>query len=92
MLLLGQRVINNIREKIFGAVLRQEMAFFDQSRTGELINRLSADTSLVGQALTSNISDGLRALAQISVGISMMVQLGVLFFDHVTHSVILMDF
>lgn len=70
----GQRIINSLREKIFGAVLRQEMAFFDQRRTGELINRLSADTSLVGQALTGNISDGLRALAQISVGISMMVQ------------------
>lgn len=51
------------------------MAFFDLSRTGELVNRLSADTSLVGQALTNNISDGLRALAQISVGVSMMVQL-----------------
>lgn len=59
---------------VFGAVLRQEMAFFDQSRTGELITRLSADTSLVGQALTSNISDGLRSLAQISVGLCMMVQ------------------
>jgi ATP-binding cassette subfamily B (MDR/TAP) protein 10 len=71
----GQRIINSLREKIFGAVLRQEMAFFDQRRTGELINRLSADTSLVGQALTGNISDGLRALAQISVGISMMFYL-----------------
>ncbi|XP_062503697.1 ATP-binding cassette sub-family B member 10, mitochondrial-like [Corticium candelabrum] len=71
----GQKVIRRLREMVFGAVLRQEMAFFDQSRTGELITRLSADTSLVGQALTSNISDGLRSLAQISVGLCMMFYL-----------------
>lgn len=51
------------------------MAFFDRTRTGELINRLSADTAVVGRSLTDNLSDGLRAVAQAVGGVSMMVGL-----------------
>ena len=53
--------------------MTQETAFFDKTRTGEVINRLSADTILVGKALTDNVSDGLRAVAQAIAGVSMMV-------------------
>lgn len=51
------------------------MAFFDRTRTGELINRLSADTAVVGRSITDNLSDGLRAVAQAAAGVSMMVSL-----------------
>lgn len=49
------------------------MGFFDKNRTGELINRLSADTAVVGRSITDNLSDGLRAVAQAAAGVSMMV-------------------
>ncbi|KAI8983895.1 P-loop containing nucleoside triphosphate hydrolase protein [Pilobolus umbonatus] len=49
------------------------MAFFDKNRTGELISRLSAGTTIIGKCLTNNVSDGLRALATASVGSSMML-------------------
>lgn len=55
--------------------MRQEMGFFDKTKTGELVNRLSADTTLVGQSVTQNISDGLRAVAQATGGVGMMVGL-----------------
>ncbi|XP_036210684.1 ATP-binding cassette sub-family B member 10, mitochondrial isoform X5 [Myotis myotis] len=71
----GQRIVNRLRASLFSSVLRQEVAFFDKTRTGELINRLSSDTALLGRSLTENLSDGLRAGAQASVGIGMMVQL-----------------
>ena len=51
------------------------MAFFDKNRTGELINRLSADTAVVGRSVTDNLSDGLRAVAQAAAGVSMMVSM-----------------
>lgn len=51
------------------------MAFFDRTRTGELINRLSVDTAVVGRSLTDNLSDGLRSVAQAVAGVSMMVSL-----------------
>ncbi|KAK2489337.1 hypothetical protein MC885_004421 [Smutsia gigantea] len=68
----GQRIVNRLRASLFSSVLRQEVAFFDKTRTGELINRLSADTALLGRSVTENVSDGLRAGAQASVGIGMM--------------------
>ena len=49
------------------------MAFFDKNKTGELINRLSSDASLVSQCLTSNVSDALRSSVLCSAGIGMMV-------------------
>lgn len=65
--------MRNLRASVFSSILRQEVAFFDRSRTGELINRLSADTAVVGRSITDNLSDGLRAVAQAAAGVSMMV-------------------
>lgn len=65
--------MKQMRQSLFGSIVKQEMAFFDKTKTGELINRLSTDTSLVGQSLTMNISDGLRSTAQAIGGVSMMV-------------------
>lgn len=58
---------------MFSSLLKQEVAFFDKTRTGELINRLSSDTALLGRSVTENLSDGLRAGAQASVAVGMMV-------------------
>ncbi|KAL0608809.1 ATP-binding cassette sub-family B member 10, mitochondrial [Plecturocebus cupreus] len=68
----GQRIVNRLRTSLFSSILRQEVVFFDKTRTGELINRLSSDTALLGRSVTENLSDGLRAAAQASVGVSMM--------------------
>ncbi|XP_070577360.1 ATP-binding cassette sub-family B member 10, mitochondrial-like [Ptychodera flava] len=68
----GQRIIKRLRESVFVSILRQDIAFFDKTKTGELINRLSADAQLVGQSVTSNVSDGLRATAQVIGGVGMM--------------------
>lgn len=68
----GQQIVRNLRESLFSSILRQEVGFFDKTRTGELINRLSADTTLVGRSVTDNLSDGLRAVAQAAAGVSMM--------------------
>ncbi|NP_062425.1 ATP-binding cassette sub-family B member 10, mitochondrial precursor [Mus musculus] len=68
----GQSIVNRLRTSLFSSILRQEVAFFDKTRTGELINRLSSDTALLGRSVTENLSDGLRAGAQASVGVGMM--------------------
>lgn len=65
--------MNRLRASLFSSVLRQEVAFFDKTRTGELINRLSSDAALLGRSVTENLSDGLRAGAQASIGVGMMV-------------------
>nr|DBA18954.1 TPA: hypothetical protein GDO54_014844 [Pyxicephalus adspersus] len=68
----GQRIVRQLRSSLFSSVLRQEVGFFDKTRTGELINRLSSDSVLIGRSVTENLSDGLRAVAQASVGVGMM--------------------
>lgn len=72
MQISGQQIVRNLRASLFSSILRQEVAFFDRSRTGELINRLSSDTTMVGRSITDNLSDGLRAVAQAVAGVSMM--------------------
>jgi len=69
----GNRIIRTLRAKLFSSIVQQEIAFFDANKAGELINRLSTDTTLVGQSVTMNISDGLRSVVQAMAGISMMV-------------------
>ena len=46
---------------MFSRLLDQEVAYFDANRTGDLINRLSADAHVVQKSLTNNISAFLRS-------------------------------
>jgi len=48
---LGERVVADIRKAVFAQVLRLEPAFFEVTRTGEVISRLTTDTSLLQAAL-----------------------------------------
>lgn len=68
----GQRITRTLRSSVFAAIMKQEIAFFDRNKTGELINRLSSDTSVVSQSLTMNISDGLRSTVMALAGVGMM--------------------
>lgn len=54
-------------------MLNQETGWFDTKGTGELINRLSADTYFVGNSLSQNMSDGLRSVVTICAGTGMMI-------------------
>ncbi|RUS20628.1 P-loop containing nucleoside triphosphate hydrolase protein [Endogone sp. FLAS-F59071] len=59
--LTGERIIQRLRNDLYKAILKQDMAFFDANRSGDLISRLTNDTNVVGKSLTMNISDGLSA-------------------------------
>eukprot|EP01120_Amphizonella_sp_Union-15-10_P014917 TRINITY_DN7461_c0_g1_i1.p1 TRINITY_DN7461_c0_g1~~TRINITY_DN7461_c0_g1_i1.p1 ORF type:complete len:644 (+),score=127.81 TRINITY_DN7461_c0_g1_i1:64-1995(+) len=58
----GERVVARLRKQLFASLTSQEIAFFDVNRTGELVNRLSSDCTLLQEAVTINISMGLRWL------------------------------
>ena len=47
------------RNQAYLATLRQEPEFADRS-AGDIVSRLSVDTSILGDSVTSNLSDGLR--------------------------------
>uniref|UniRef100_A0A8W7PRF9 ATP-binding cassette sub-family B member 10, mitochondrial n=1 Tax=Anopheles coluzzii TaxID=1518534 RepID=A0A8W7PRF9_ANOCL len=67
------RITKNIRAKVYSSMLNQEAGWFDRKGTGELVNRLSSDTYLVGNSLSMNLSDGLRSTAMILAGTGMMI-------------------
>ena len=66
----GERVVMRARRQLFERVLAMEVGFFDDTRTGELINRLSTDTTILKDVLSSNISSGLQQVTSIVGGIS----------------------
>jgi len=68
----GQNITANLRNKVFSSIARQETAFFDKNRTGELINRLSADCQLVSLTVTQQVSDGMRSSMMTMAGVGMM--------------------
>ncbi|XP_050307914.1 ATP-binding cassette sub-family B member 10, mitochondrial [Anthonomus grandis grandis] len=72
MSIAGYRMTQALRTKVFNSIVKQEQGWFDKRSTGELINRLSADTQVVGQALSQNISDGLRSTIMVLTGTGMM--------------------
>ncbi|XP_013415862.1 ABC transporter B family member 25 isoform X2 [Lingula anatina] len=63
--LSGQRLVARLRKDLFNSVIKQEVAFFDVNRTGELTNRLSSDTQVIQNAITVNMSMLSRNILQI---------------------------
>ncbi|CAM9181512.1 unnamed protein product [Chrysoparadoxa australica] len=71
---IGQRVGNRLRKRLFANLLnQQEMAFFDQNKTGELANRLSTDVHEVAEHLVEAISQLLNASLTCMVATSFLV-------------------
>ena len=57
---LGERVTANLRNAVYAHVLRQSPVFFETTQTGEVLSRLTADTTLVQTVVGSSLSMGLR--------------------------------
>ncbi|KAG8221227.1 P-loop containing nucleoside triphosphate hydrolase protein [Butyriboletus roseoflavus] len=70
----GQRIVARLRERTYEAALRQEVEFVEKGE-GDVLSRLSADSSIVGESVTQNLSDGLRAVIMSSVGLGAMFYL-----------------
>lgn len=59
----GERVVARLRKDLYASILRQEVAFFDERKTGELTSRLASDTSVLQNAVSVNVSMALRNIA-----------------------------
>ncbi len=59
---LGDRVTADLRNAVYSHVLKQSPEFFETTQTGEVLSRLSADTTLVQTVVGSSLSMGLRNL------------------------------
>jgi ATP-binding cassette subfamily B protein len=59
---LGERVTADLRNAVYSHVLKQSPEFFETTQTGEVLSRLTADTTLVQTVVGSSLSMGLRNL------------------------------
>jgi ABC transporter fused permease/ATP-binding protein len=56
----GERIVARLRVQLFETILGQDTEFFDRRRTGELTNRLAADTAVIQNTVTLNLATALR--------------------------------
>ncbi len=69
---LGERIVADLRAHVFGHLISLSPEFFDRAKTGELISRLTADTTQIKAAVGASISIALRNLV-LFVGAAVMM-------------------
>lgn len=70
---LGERVVADIRDRVFQNVLRQSPSYFETLQTGEVLSRLTSDTTLVQTLVGTSISIALRSAVMFLGGLVMML-------------------
>jgi ATP-binding cassette subfamily B protein len=58
---LGERVVADIRSRVFQHVLKMSPTFFEVTRSGEILSRLTTDTTLIQSVVGSSLSIALRS-------------------------------
>ncbi|MCI4677852.1 ATP-binding cassette domain-containing protein [Rhodoblastus acidophilus] len=70
---LGERVVADLRNDVFAHMTRLDPAFYDTAQTGELVSRLTADTTQIKAAFGSSASVALRNLFMFVGAIGLMI-------------------
>ncbi|MDQ2083487.1 ABC transporter transmembrane domain-containing protein [Xanthobacteraceae bacterium Astr-EGSB] len=70
---LGERVVADLRSAVFAHVTRLSAAFFDTARSGEILSRLTADTTQIKSAVGASVSIALRNFFLFFGSAAMMV-------------------
>jgi len=69
---LGERVVADIRTEVYDRVIRMDPTFFETTRTGEVLSRLTADITLVQSVAGVSLSIALRSLLNLLGGLVML--------------------
>jgi ATP-binding cassette subfamily B protein len=69
---IGERVTADLRSAVYRQMLGQAPPYFETTRTGEVLSRLTGDTTLVQTVVGSSVSMGLRSFLQFIGGLVML--------------------
>ena len=69
---VGERVTADLRSAVYARVMTQSPQFFETTQTGEVLSRLTGDTTLIQTVIGSSVSMGLRSLFQFIGGMVML--------------------
>lgn len=70
---IGERVVSRIRSAVFARVMRLDGAFFDSARSGEIVSRLTADTTQLKATFGASASIALRNAILLVGAVTMMI-------------------
>ncbi|MGI9462979.1 MAG: ABC transporter transmembrane domain-containing protein [Aestuariivirgaceae bacterium] len=70
---IGERVVADLRDAVFGKLMALSPAFFETMRSGEVMSRLTADTTQIKSVFGSSASVALRNLVMLIGSVAMMV-------------------
>jgi len=70
---LGERVVADIRARVYRHVLRLSPTFFEVTRTGEVLSRLTTDTTVIQSVVGSSLSVAMRSSVTLLGGLIMLV-------------------
>lgn len=70
---VGERIVSDLRSDVFAHLTRLEPAFFDSSRAGDLISRLTADTTQIKSTFGSTASIALRNAIMTIGALALMI-------------------
>ncbi len=70
---LGERVVADLRRDLFARVIRLEPAFFERTRTGEVLSRLTTDTAVVQTVIGASVTQALRNLLLLVGGVAVLL-------------------
>jgi ATP-binding cassette subfamily B protein len=70
---LGERIVADLRSDVFAHLTLLSPVYFDATRTGEIVSRLTADTTQIKSAVGASVSIALRNLGLFAGGAGMMV-------------------
>ena len=70
---LGERVVADIRKAVFDRVIGLSPGFFEKVMTGEIISRITTDTTLIQSVIGSSVSIALRNLLILIGGMAMLI-------------------
>ena len=70
---IGERVVADIRKAAFSQILKLSPGFFETTKTGEILSRLTTDTSVLQQVVGSSLSIAIRNSFSLVGGIIMLL-------------------
>jgi len=70
---LGEKITADVKNKVYAHVLRQSPTFFETTQSGEVLSRLTSDTTLVQTVVGSSLSMGLRNMVMGVGAMGMLV-------------------
>jgi len=70
---LGEKITADVKNKVYAHVLEQSPTFFETTQSGEVLSRLTSDTTLVQTVVGSSLSMGLRNLVMGTGAVGMLV-------------------